>query len=46
MPHRYEQVSVLKQQLDTLLGPVMDHQFNISKQQLRRGIVYKGAGYR
>jgi hypothetical protein len=32
--------------LPELLGPVLDWRFNLSSQQLRRGLVYTGAGTR
>jgi hypothetical protein len=43
---RFSQISIDNQRLDELLGPIMGHQFNISRQQMKRGLVYKGAGYR
>jgi hypothetical protein len=43
---RFGQMSIDNQRMDALLGPIMAHQFNISRQQMKRGMVYKGSGYR
>jgi hypothetical protein len=45
-PCRFSEISIDNQRLDQLLGPIMHHRFNISRQQLQRGVVFKGAGYR
>jgi hypothetical protein len=44
--HRFGQLSIGDQRLDTLMGPIMAHHYNISRQQMRKGVVYRGAGYR
>ena len=39
-------VAVEGRPLPEVLGPLLDWRFNLSSQQLRRGLVYTGAGSR